>query len=370
MRSKDVWKDSPTHGQVAARHIGDDIVKSLQSTRGGLVYTKSNDFQHSYFVDHYEFYRLYLVPSFLIPSDESDFQNTEIGKGWVRREALDLLSYSYSETPSGHFSIPRNLAFAEIEELVVFSYQAENRRLAERSRQIVKERGWHERIVGLDQEIPNMDQRGYSPFAEPWNHPSSAYAQYPRPRVEDGDGLYQSGRGAYDRAPTEPQDANPGSQPNGVEGAREIKPSVPEVRFTVPRLDPTRRPTRVPPPPRRKPASGGSRREIQRQRQEQELREAMAKLERLKSNRDEAETTKNYALKSDLEYYAIPDLESRIEKLKLDGERDGQGPAAERQGQVPHTVVETDSEGSERAESKAVNVDDSDAGSAADVIYE
>lgn len=89
----------------------------------------------------------------------------------------------------------------------------------------------------------------------------------------------------------------------------------------------------------------------------------MAKLERLKSNRDEAERTKNYALKSDLEYYAIPDLESRIEKLKLVGERDGQGPAAERQGQVPHTVVETDSEGSEGAESKAVNVDDSDAGS-------
>lgn len=111
MRSKDVWKDSPTRGQVAARHVGDDIVKSLQSTRGGLVYTKSNDFQHSYFVDHYEFYSLYLVPSILIPSDESDFQNTEIGKGWVRREALDLLSYSYSETPSGHFSIPRNLAF-------------------------------------------------------------------------------------------------------------------------------------------------------------------------------------------------------------------------------------------------------------------
>lgn len=203
----------------------------------------------------------------------------------------------------------------------MFSYQAENRRLAERSRKIVKERGWHERIVGLDQEIPNIDQIGYSPFAEPWNHPSSGYAQYPHPRVEDGDGLYQSGRGAYDRAPTEPQDANPGSQTNGVEGARESKPSVSEVRFTVPRLDPTRRPTRVPPPPRRKPASGGSRREIQRQRQEQELREAMAKLERLKSNRDEAETTKNYALKSDLEYYAIPDLESRIEKLKLDGER-------------------------------------------------
>ena len=109
VRSKDVWKDSPSHDQALAEYVGYDILDVLRYTRGGIVYTKSNDFQNSHFIDSYEFYRLYLVPSFLIPSDESGVQTTEIGKGWVRREALDLLGYSYSETPSGHFSIPRDL---------------------------------------------------------------------------------------------------------------------------------------------------------------------------------------------------------------------------------------------------------------------
>lgn len=111
VRSKDVWKDSPSHDQAPARYVGDDILKGLRYMRGGIIYTQSNDFQNSHFVDNYEFYRLYLVPLFLIPSEESEVQTTEIGKGWVRREALDLLGYSYSETPSGHFSIPRDLTF-------------------------------------------------------------------------------------------------------------------------------------------------------------------------------------------------------------------------------------------------------------------
>lgn len=33
MRSKDVWRDVPTHGQVPARYVGDHILKSLQYTR-------------------------------------------------------------------------------------------------------------------------------------------------------------------------------------------------------------------------------------------------------------------------------------------------------------------------------------------------
>ena len=85
------------------------MLKFLRYTHGGIVYTKSNDFQHVYFVDGYEFYRFYLVPSFMIPSNESEIKRTEIGTGWVRREALDLLGYSYSETLSGQFSIPRDL---------------------------------------------------------------------------------------------------------------------------------------------------------------------------------------------------------------------------------------------------------------------
>lgn len=47
----------------------------------------------------------------MVPSNESEIKKTEIGNGWVRREALDLLGYSYSETLSGQFSIPRDLTF-------------------------------------------------------------------------------------------------------------------------------------------------------------------------------------------------------------------------------------------------------------------
>ena len=81
----------------------------------------------------------------------------------------------------------------------------------------------------------------------------------------------------------------------------------------------------------------------------------MDKLERLKSNRDEAERTKNYSLRSDLEYYTIPDLESRIKKLKQahEGDKsDGKGALDEKQGRVRLTAVETDSEGSEGPESQ------------------
>ena len=53
--------------------------------------------------------------------------------------------------------------------------------------------------------------------------------------------------------------------------------------------------------------------------------------------------TKTYARNSDLKYYAIPDLESRIETMKRDherGERYGKCALAEREGRVPPAVVE------------------------------
>ena len=99
----------------------------------------------------------------------------------------------------------------------------------------------------------------------------------------------------------------------------------------------------------------------------------MDKLERLKENLNEAVKTRNYAVKSDLEYYAIPDLEARIETLKQDRKRDesdGESAPAEQQGRVPLTAVETDSEESEEPESKAADVNDSENGSADQDLYE
>ncbi|KAL9077678.1 MAG: hypothetical protein Q9161_000050 [Pseudevernia consocians] len=193
------------------------------------------------------------------------------------------------------------------------------------------------------------------------------------PGVEIGRGLYQSGRRDHDRAstshaelpngklPGELHDPKPGNGPNGTEGARERKPAVSELRITVPHLEPIRQPIKM--PLSRKSAN----RENQRENQKQELREAMADIEHVKSNRDEAERVEigNYTLMPDIVYFLIPYQEARIvkfkEKLKADhkrAERDGRdrkGAPTERQDRVPHTVVETDSEAGEGPESTDVN---------------
>lgn len=107
--SKDIWITSRAPGHRPTRIVGDEILNALRFTGGGIVYTKRNDFRHSYYVDHMLTYTFNLVPSTLITSNGSEPRFTEIGKGWVRQEALDLLSYTYTETPSGHFCISGNL---------------------------------------------------------------------------------------------------------------------------------------------------------------------------------------------------------------------------------------------------------------------
>lgn len=70
---------------------------------------KSNQFRQVHFVDHRPIYTCVLVPPYLVPYDEDKFMNTELGKGLIRREALDLLAYSYTETETGAFSVSGNL---------------------------------------------------------------------------------------------------------------------------------------------------------------------------------------------------------------------------------------------------------------------
>lgn len=49
------------------------------------------------------------MPSYLIPPSEGRCQTTEVDKGLIRREALDLLGYSYAETDAGKFLISGDL---------------------------------------------------------------------------------------------------------------------------------------------------------------------------------------------------------------------------------------------------------------------
>ena len=96
----------------------------------------------------------------------------------------------------------------------------------------------------------------------------------------------------------------------------------------------------------------------------EEHQEAIDKLNCLKNNPDETERTKTHILKADLQYYAIPDLVSRIKTLKQDLQREARVEILKqylqrdirnskhaldekKQSQAPHRAVKTDSEESE-----------------------
>lgn len=68
---------------------------------------KRNKFQHFHYVDNECFYIFDLVPEYMMQIREIRY--TELGQGLVKKEALDLLGYSFEQTPSGHFSIVGDL---------------------------------------------------------------------------------------------------------------------------------------------------------------------------------------------------------------------------------------------------------------------
>ena len=60
-------------------------------------------------MDEILMYICYFVPSHMVPQNEDKVLETELGKDLIRREALDLLAYSYMETETGNFSISGDL---------------------------------------------------------------------------------------------------------------------------------------------------------------------------------------------------------------------------------------------------------------------
>lgn len=91
------------------REFGGEILAGLRSVRGGIYYVKSNNFKQVHYVDQYPIYTCTFVPSHMIPYNEDKILNTELGRGLIRREALDLLAYSYTRSETGNFSISGNL---------------------------------------------------------------------------------------------------------------------------------------------------------------------------------------------------------------------------------------------------------------------
>ena len=105
---KDFWRSNHRFASSYS-HIGPEILDALRSSRGGIYYAKANHFQQVHYVDARPIYTCNLVPRYLIPHNESMALSTEIGDGLVRKEALDLLGYSFSKTKQGDFLIQGDL---------------------------------------------------------------------------------------------------------------------------------------------------------------------------------------------------------------------------------------------------------------------
>ena len=252
----------------------------------------------------------------------------------------------------------------EIEELVRLSYQALDRNLRERSKTVIKERGWGENIDTMTRHRPGM--RPNEPWVAPHHSPPrSRYwygdDEYSRHRpytgyesdLPDRSAPYQASppRLRPHEHPSARRRARPTTIPQPIVSERQeqnaTKTARPEVRFTLPQAglssgtaDAAReaRPNPAPTTPSTKTAD--------------ELQAARQKLKQLTKRREEAEKAKDLATASDLLYYAIPDLEAKIEKIltqqREEQQQQSAAPASpskkEGDGRSYRAEVETESE--------------------------
>ena len=358
--------------------LGDEILAALRSMRGGIYYTKSNSFVQTHYVDQYPIYTCALVPDQLVPIDQRKFLTTEVSIGLVRREALELLGYSYEEMKTGTFAISGDLEQVcwifsfrdlrpslifirkqeDIEEMVKLSFQALDKSSARRSKVIIKENGW-------DEMIRDMNHRYSHPV--PYSHPvsySHPMPDSPEPRFRDYFGpqlhgehenvMHMPDRGNTQHSfetPGRPRTnsfvrsrgtINPRTPPNEVERQNNAAPETqrPEVRFTLPRAqlnpsdihkDQAAQLNRAKP---RIPTSST----------DGDLRTARLKLEQYKLKQEVAEKAMDIATASDLRYYAIPDLEARIQRL-VELQREEQNKRSIPESEKIEEKLETESEG-------------------------
>ena len=365
----------PDRSRPPSRRLGREILTSLRSTRGGIYYIKSNDFKQVHYVDEYPIYICNYVPSHMIPYNVDKFLNTELLGGLVRREALDLLAYSYNKSETGNISISGDLelvserytinviipftnflAKGEIEELVRLSYQALERNLEERSRTVINERGLGAAISTMNRGM-RFEDLGPSrpPRPRDWNQDNPLYERNSTNReyFED-EAIYREAPLPYPHTREDPSASRrpkPIIIPPPVEvGDQEqdtMKRTRSEVRFTL-------KDAQTIPAKPNVPVS----------KTDDELHSVRQRLERAKKRKEEAEKAKDVETANDLIVYAIPDLEAKLETLLKQQRKEQEKSAApvsqkqeERRSQ--HTGVEMESED-----------DDEEGGSEAEAEYD
>ena len=75
------------------------------------MYSKRNNLRQVFFVDREYLCQCNLVPAHTFPSGRRKMFETELGKGLVRKEALDLLGYVYTESDCDTFIVRGDVAF-------------------------------------------------------------------------------------------------------------------------------------------------------------------------------------------------------------------------------------------------------------------
>ncbi|KAL8702078.1 MAG: hypothetical protein Q9201_004580 [Fulgogasparrea decipioides] len=324
----------------------------------------------------------------MTPPKERGFLATEIGSGTIRREALELLGYSYTESGGGMFTIAGDLNLvcwsfqwmiwvgsltlgqkADIEELVKLSYQANDRCSREQSKKIIKERDWGEMIDAINRGMlgaypgqPAAPSRYPPPMPGYWNSNDPPYGGFTRqqPYSEYEDILREPTAPAQAPPPRHrARDSPPMRQrtrpmpisPRVNVGRREheaTKSTRPEVRFTLPRAQLASGIAHAPEETKPSPTEP----ELPTSETDDELQKARQKLEQLERRREEAENAKDLVTASDLIYYAIPDIKAQIEKLRKQQREEQEKRAAavsQKQGakESHHTNMETESEDSD-----------------------
>lgn len=270
----------------------------------------------------------------------------------------------------------------EIEELFKLSYQALDRHCKEYSRAVIKENGWggaidamNSRMPGMYADEPIIAPQYPPPMPENWdrnNLPYSEYARYqpytehervlPNSRIRSREPLprHHSREHPSVKRRARPVSPLPPIKVNHQEHET-TKPIRPELRFTLPKAQPTSNTADAGKEAQPKPANP----EIPANKTDDELEKSRQKLAQLKKRRAEAENVKDLATASDLTYYAIPDLEAQIKRLLVKQEleeHDKDAPPPKSQENVDkelhHAEMETESENSDEGGSGAEDLYD------------
>ena len=324
------WRRTYHPYQLPSRRLGSEILATLRSRRGGIYYIKSNNFKQMYYVDEYCIYVCSFVPLNLIPVNEDNILNTELGSGLIRKEALDFLAYSYTRSETSNFLIKGDLglvserymvnalilltnfsAKGEIEELVRLSYQALERNIEERSRTIIHERGLGVAISAMNRGMQYGDSiPPRPPRPGDWNFHTgeyfgdeNQYREAPLPYLHTPEDSFPSRR------------ANPIVFPPPVEvGGQEqdtTRRTQSEVRFTLPRMEPVFGTADI----AKEAQTNSAKTNVPVSKTDDELHSLRQRLERAKKRKEEAEKAKDIHTAFDLTTYAIPELEAKLEQV-------------------------------------------------------